>query len=395
MDKEPRKLLDNLEQVSGHIFQATFQLFERTEINFEYNGTIKNGFNGYAILKVHKDIQCYKGKCEPTTLKAILGNFENGLLDGLVTIIDGFTAIFVPMKNGIVHGLVISKRIFTNIVRQVIPFTNGRPSQNHPGWIGLTTWFSKNTKLQGFLHGIIGENGKLNGSGVYFYPNTKMVLIGQFKDNHMVSARKAFIKDIQAQQDQLHLSFTDPEGPEMHLDTPTNVSMGTQPLVPEPYETITVEVKPSGIPNAGQGLFALRTIKEHELVSFYNGLRIPVAQFSQHIKDCLAQTNGSDGLAKEQTCHKNALNAETENVIVDIPPFWNDLKRYNATLAHYANHQFEPKTNVQLGIIDHPRFGKIHCLVASKTIRKGQEIFLDYSFDVNDVISQRLFPWYF
>ena len=403
MDKESSKLLiSNLEHIQDLIYQATFQVFEPTEITFEYVGKFDfdgGQFHGYGILKVQNVQQCFRGRCKRTEIQRISGIFKNGLLNGLVTIFENSKITYLPMKNGIVNGIAISKRITNgdSKLRQVIRFTNGQPSQTNPGWIV----FSSNTKLKGYLYGTIGSNGKLSGNGAYIYPNAKVVLLGIFKNNRMVSAKKAFIKDMQCKSDQVYLSFTDPSGPELYLDKATNISMGNLPLAPDPYETMTIEVKPSSIPNAGQGLFAKRTIEENELVAFYNGLRIPAAQFQKHIQKCIEDIQGDDqtNLEKEQKCHKNALSTlhliANPKEVFNVPPFWNDLNRYNATLAHYANNKLEPETNVKLGVIDHPRFGTITCLMAERTIEKGEEIFLDYSFDPKDPISRRLFPWYF
>lgn len=46
------------------------------------------------------------------------------------------------------------------------------------------------------------------------------------------------------------------------------------PLLPEPYDSETVLVKPSGIPFAGEGLYARRFISEGELVCLFSGVRV-------------------------------------------------------------------------------------------------------------------------
>ena len=394
-------LVTNLEHVEDLIYQATIQVFKPTEITCEYVGKFDQSgqFHGYGILKVQNVQQCFRGSCKRPEIQRISGIFKHGLLNGLVTIFKDSKITYLPMKNGIVNGIVTSKRKTqgNKMVGQVLRFVNGQPSPTYPGWIVL----SSNTKLHGYLYGTIGSNGKLSGNGAYIYPYAKMVLLGTFKNNQMVSARKAFIKDIQCKNDQVYLSFTDPSGPKLYLDKATNVSMGNLPLIPDPYETMTIEVKPSSIPNAGQGLFAKRIIGDNEIVAFYNGLRIPATQFQQHIKKCIEdiQEDNQTNLEKEQKCHKNALSTlhliANPQEVFNVPPFWNDLNRYNATLAHYANNKLGPEANVKLGVIDHPRFGTITCLVSERTIEEGEEIFLDYSFDPTDPISRRLFPWYF
>ena len=257
MDKESSKLLiSNLEHIQDLIYQATFQVFEPTEITFEYVGKFDfdgGQFHGYGILKVQNVQQCFRGRCKRTEIQRISGIFKNGLLNGLVTIFENSKITYLPMKNGIVNGIAISKRITNgaSLLGQVVRFANGQPSQTNPGWIV----FSLNSKLQGYLYGTIGSNGKLSGNGAYIYPYAKMVLLGTFKNNQMVSARKAFIKDIQCKNDQVYLSFTDPSGPKLYLDKATNVSMGNLPLIPDPYEMGTIAIKKSKLHGSGEGVF--------------------------------------------------------------------------------------------------------------------------------------------
>ena len=44
-------------------------------------------------------------------------------------------------------------------------------------------------------------------------------------------------------------------------------------MLPEPYESVTVFPAPSGIPCAGEGLFAKRDLKAGELAAIFSGLR--------------------------------------------------------------------------------------------------------------------------
>merc|ERR1719438_255830 len=49
---------------------------------------------------------------------------------------------------------------------------------------------------------------------------------------------------------------------------------GPQPLVRDPYESRTVEVRPSSLGGGGDGLFVKRKIIKGEVVAFYNGIRL-------------------------------------------------------------------------------------------------------------------------
>ena len=77
-----------------------------------------------------------------------------------------------------------------------------------------------------------------------------------------------------------------------------------------------------------------------------------------------------------------------------IPRHWDDLNVYNATLTHKINNKFHPFTNAEFGLMDHPRFGSIVTAIALKDIDVGTELFLDYSYDVNNTLIKKFVPWY-
>ena len=54
----------------------------------------------------------------------------------------------------------------------------------------------------------------------------------------------------------------------------TENSVGAQPLVSDPYEERTVEVRDSGVGGGGEGLYVKRNIAKGELIALYNGVRI-------------------------------------------------------------------------------------------------------------------------
>jgi hypothetical protein len=59
------------------------------------------------------------------------------------------------------------------------------------------------------------------------------------------------------------------------------------------------------------------------------------------------------------------------------------------TLAHKANHKFEGK-NAFYDVVDHPVVGGIACIVAREEIDIGDEIFVDYNYD----LEQGVPDWY-
>lgn len=51
---------------------------------------------------------------------------------------------------------------------------------------------------------------------------------------------------------------------------PSNESFGSGPKVPDPFESRTVELGRSSIPNSGDGLFVTRDVPAYTLVSYYH-----------------------------------------------------------------------------------------------------------------------------
>ena len=79
--------------------------------------------------------------------------------------------------------------------------------------------------------------------------------------------------------------------------------------------------------------------------------------------------------------------------LFNIPPNWDDINLYNATLAQKVNNKFEPFTNSYFGFMEHPRFGSIVTVVALKNIKAGEEIFLDYGY-AKDNSTRKSVAWY-
>ena len=154
---------------------------------------------------------------------------------------------------------------------RVAKFTDGRVSENDPVWQGL---YTSPITAQGFLYGSVQKNGKIGGLNVaYIYPMSSVAILGHFQDNYMKSAQPTHVENVTCSNNILRLSFDKPRGPPLWYDLSTNSSYGDLPLVQDHYESETVQVGLSTIPNTGDGIFAMRDLKPHEIVSFYNGFR--------------------------------------------------------------------------------------------------------------------------
>ena len=130
-------------------------------------------------------------------------------------------------------------------------------------------------------------------------------------------------------------------------------------------------------------------------ISFYNGYRFDSkAKIDAHGRNCVLKTQmlnrDIDLLKAKDLCTKYRMNQF--NILIDIPPWEDDLNLYNATLAHKVNNDFEPEINALFGSIDHPRFGLIPAVVTTRKIAKNEEILLDYGY-MEETRSQA--EWYF
>ena len=176
-----------------------------------------------------------------------------------------------------------------------------------------------------------------------------------------------------------HIRFTSPRGPLYNFDPGTRESICKEPLLPDPYETLYCYIAPSKIKGAKEGIFAKRDLPEGFVVAFYNGLRMRSDELdadkddweanAYKIMDMLEPTeNGVEG-------------------VLDIPPECVSLRRYRASLAHKANHSFQP--NAKFALFHHPRFGRVPALRTLTEVARDAEVLVSYDYALDDAP-----PWY-
>eukprot|EP01087_Luapelamoeba_hula_P020095 TRINITY_DN6783_c1_g1_i1.p1 TRINITY_DN6783_c1_g1~~TRINITY_DN6783_c1_g1_i1.p1 ORF type:complete len:369 (-),score=57.22 TRINITY_DN6783_c1_g1_i1:12-1118(-) len=250
------------------------------------------------------------------------------------------------------------------------------------------------------------KKGELNGPAMYAYPDPRFKLIGKWKKGQMRGAK--FLPptglDIPDVHDLSVLSAVC-ESVVYHYDPSLSLEDQQQapqeasqqicsaPLVPDPYETYTVYVGPSNLPQSGEGLFTRRALHKGELVAFYNGVR--VAHTIVDARDW------------DQNSYTISLDDET---VIDLPPPWDSTTQYRASLAHKANTwtrtipittptttpittstttnttsvndatQDTSNNNCQYAHYAHPRFGAIKCIRTLRDLTAGEEILVDYDY---------------
>ena len=269
-------------------------LFETTNIDFTYVGDYDNEgeFHGAGVFRIDEKKSCFRGVCKDQEYGKLSGWFEHGVLQGVIVLTsqDSYQITYANVKDGIVHSIVITTGLRANTYRGNIPkkkdlhpssesmrqngvarlarFVNGK--LDGPVWLGLLGYPAP---TQGFLYGKLNKKSQFTGDDLaYIYSFGRLALVGKFEDKYMKSARKANIVKAKCENSLLTLEFSEPTGPELYYDLPSNSSLGTTPLVRDPYEQMTIELQNSTVPVAGHGIFAIRDVKVGEVLAFYNGM---------------------------------------------------------------------------------------------------------------------------
>ena len=81
-------------------------------------------------------------------------------------------------------------------------------------------------------------------------------------------------------------------------------------------------------------------------------------------------------------------------LMIDIPPQYGSTAMFRATLGHKINHRFPPGDNCRFSWLDSARFGPVGCLVTTKDVRRGEELFANYGYWVKTRGEDIHQPWY-
>ncbi|XP_065059251.1 histone-lysine N-methyltransferase SETD7-like [Rhopilema esculentum] len=214
----------------------------------------------------------------------------------------------------------------------------------------------------GHIFGEVNESGQLSGDDIiYVYPDKETALKGRFQDGELIQAQLA--TKISPEKKSLEFRIHIP-AITFRRDVSTKEKISEQPLLSDPFEIKRTYVKKSEISNAGEGLFARKYIGPDEIVSFYNGVRIPHEEVD----------------ARDWRFNGNTISLDDE-IVIDVPEGYSSTEVYCATLGHKANHSFTP--NAKYDRFDHPRFGRIKCIRTIKSVEADEELTVEYGYDHN------------
>jgi len=138
------------------------------------------------------------------------------------------------------------------------------------------------------------------------------------------------------------------------------------PLQREPFEQQQVEVCQSKMENAGEGVFALRSLPSGSLACFYHGIYIKVEEESP--SEC-----------PDYQIFTDWQRAPSSPSLDILPKHWS-IDNYRASLGHKVNHSFE--ANCRYIQFWHPVFAHT-CLavVTMRNVLRGEELTTNYRQD--------------
>jgi len=360
----------------GIILDPTFDREDEEDSTWKGRYDDEDNLFGYGTLRLYDD-DTFQGSytsggirnglgivtSPSNNIRFLTGNWVDGYLEGKIRLVTDDTSVLEGwcvrgQLTGPARRIVMKK--FKTFRQQVSWFGRYKAGLPHG-----QCWEWR--EGGGYLTGIVDETGNMTGDNIAFiYPDLQTALVGTFKAGVMVEAAAATITDVQIKDDIPVPSFRRHSTQLVGYSKSTKTSVGDQPLVEDPYEIRTCQVRTSEVEGGGEGLYARRLIQAGDIVAFYNGVRLPYKPGEKEDWD----TSG----------YKIFVNADYKSgERIDLPGDLIYTENYRATLGHKMNHSFEP--NCTEWFVEHPRHGLVPCAVARVEVEEGEELFLHYGYD--------------
>ena len=316
------------------------------EKNVQFINGLQDKFQEYFDSKFEEEVESFEN--DESDEIVFIGRVENGLKQGRGTLSNlskGFSLEGFYFNDKLVGNVLLKKE---NGSKELFFCKKG---VRH----GYSRSLDEKNKL---LHFGIFLNGKKSGTWwhfwegggyvvtdfergeiIFIYPDMNICLVGVWQDDVMLKSGKARVSGVKEVSGILYPVID-------KVDTSVNYkfeprrhdSICDEPLMEDPYENETVEVRESLISGAGEGLFTLKFIPKGRLICYFNG-------------SIMEKTHVSD--------YSIALDAKT---VLDVPEDYRSITRYKATLGHKICHSFTP--NADYAYAQHTRFGPVRCGVA-------------------------------
>ncbi|TRY64272.1 hypothetical protein TCAL_02616 [Tigriopus californicus] len=227
------------------------------------------------------------------------------------------------------------------------------------------------------------RESKVTGRGLGFiFPDFHTAIVGDYENDKLFNGHNRNVKAYRCRQGMLELQYEPLKklSPVFKYEAANETFLTSKPLLMDPYDKRNVYVAPSGIPNAGQGLFAKRTIPAQTLIVTYAGLHV------YDEEDLYSEDMTPDEV---EDAHKNLMSYD-DDYALNIPPDMSSLHQYCSSLGHKVQHKFK-NPNADFVFFKHPRFGYVRALGSTRTIQRHEEIFVDYYYSIK---GDRCPNWY-
>ena len=215
-------------------------------------------------------------------------------------------------------------------------------------------WVYKGLLGGGYIIGEVDAAGQLTGPSIaYVYPDFRTGLRGQFTDEELVRGQEVRVVSGEVAEAGVMVPvFSEVIRPEISYcyDPASHLSISSDPLLRDPWEESMVEVRESGLEQAGQGLFARTDLPAKTIICLFAGVRL--------------KTVTTGGRERARSDYRIKLTVDLD---LDIPDSCTQLSSYQATLGHKANHSFTP--NGTFDRFEHPRFGLIRAISSLEDIK--------------------------
>ena len=218
----------------------------------------------------------------------------------------------------------------------------------------------------------------------YIYPDLRTALHGKFTNGKLVSAAEVAVVGHRCageMQELLLEKVQHQSGTTWTSESVNSSYIGSKPRVRDPLERSSVYVSRSTVGTPGlagltDGLFARRSFLPGQLIAYYSGVRGPIGLYHRPNMTRAEKESANAmmyGLAKVDRYYPL-------DYVMNIPDKYRRYADYRATLAHKANHDFD--SNAYFKVVEHVVYGRIASLVALRYIRKHEEVFTNYNYNL-------------
>ena len=194
----------------------------------------------------------------------------------------------------------------------------------------------------------------------WLYPDLSTSLQGHFVAGTMLEASEAELTSVSMSDSGVpKITVRRRQNSEVYkFDPSTDVHLSSSPLMRDPYEKELLDVKESGVSGAGMGVFARRNLDNNTIVGYFNGVHRDRAE--------VLSSSGKKSVY--------LVEGTWEGEMLDIPEQFQSWASYQASAGHLINH--DTAGNVDYTECRHPRFGHILCVVTTRKIAAGKELFV-------------------